>query len=280
MTTVDRRKVAALYDAGMPRNLIAKELSCSTSRVQQITAEMGHSGYNHNFFRPTARQRSILVGTLLGDGSLTRQGNVAMPMLRLEHSIKQADYLDWKAAELGSLFKSHKPIVRPHRVSGFGETRACYLHSRAHPWLLKWYDIFYPPPERKKLITPELLSYVDDLALAVWFMDDGSSCAASGSVYYQLIMGNMSMTEYKLAQDWLAGLGIQSTMSEGSGNYVKLYMRKTESWRLFERVGKYIPGPMQYKIKAGEWQTKNGRPLSEYEKRYDVYLPPKTMNEA
>ena len=39
-TTVDWRKVAALYDAGMPGSLIARELSCSTSRVQQITAEL------------------------------------------------------------------------------------------------------------------------------------------------------------------------------------------------------------------------------------------------
>ena len=40
-------------------------------------------------------QRSIVVGTLLGDGHLETQNQGRTYRLKIEHSIKQKDYTDW-----------------------------------------------------------------------------------------------------------------------------------------------------------------------------------------
>lgn len=46
----------------------------------------------------TQRQDAIILGTLLGDGCLERNGTHAR--LRLEHGISQKSYLLWKYEEL------------------------------------------------------------------------------------------------------------------------------------------------------------------------------------
>ena len=54
----------------------------------------------------TDRQRSIILGSLLGDASL-RKTNIN-PIFTCEHGIKQLEYCKWKAKELESLGKNEK----------------------------------------------------------------------------------------------------------------------------------------------------------------------------
>ena len=43
----------------------------------------------------TRRQREIIVGKLLGDGHLESMNNGRTYRLKIEHSLKQKEYVDW-----------------------------------------------------------------------------------------------------------------------------------------------------------------------------------------
>ena len=50
----------------------------------------------------TSRQREILVGLLLGDGHLEKQNAQGWARLKVEHSVRQIEYVTWKYSEWSS----------------------------------------------------------------------------------------------------------------------------------------------------------------------------------
>ena len=117
------------------------------------------------------QQKSVIIGSILGDGFLQKTGK-NNARLRLEHGIKQKEYLIWKYQILGNFFQN-KPIVLERKNPIFGKT---YQYIRAQSYssfeIGKFYRLFYP--EGRKII-PEQIKFLlkDPLSLAVWFMDDG-----------------------------------------------------------------------------------------------------------
>lgn len=119
----------------------------------------------------TDRQRSIILGSLLGDASL-RKTNIN-PIFTCEHGIKQLEYCKWKAEELKSLgakFSTSKRKTIDKRTGLYYESAICRLP--ANPAFLSIYSNLYI--DGRKTITPEYLKDFDELSLAVMFMDDGS----------------------------------------------------------------------------------------------------------
>lgn len=121
--------------------------------------------------KPTDRQLSIIVGSLLGDASL-RKTNIN-PIFTCEHGIKQLEYCRWKAKELeslGSKFSISKRKTIDKRTGLYYESAICRLS--ANPIFLPLYNNLYK--DGRKTITIEFLKDFDELSLAVMFMDDGS----------------------------------------------------------------------------------------------------------
>lgn len=129
--------------------------------------------------KPTNRQLSIIIGSLLGDSSL-RKTNIN-PFFTCEHGIKQVDYCKWKVKELSSLgakFFLRKRKTIDSRTGIYYESAICSLP--ANPEFLSIYNNLYI--NGKKTITKEILKYFDELSLAVMFMDDGSHHGQSISI--------------------------------------------------------------------------------------------------
>lgn len=121
--------------------------------------------------KPTDRQKSIIIGSLLGDASL-RKININ-PIFTCEHGIKQLEYCKWKAEELSSLgakFSISKRKTIDKRTGLYYESAICRLP--ANPEFLSIYNNLYI--DGRKTITKEYLKDFDELSLAVMFMDDGS----------------------------------------------------------------------------------------------------------
>lgn len=128
---------------------------------------------------PTKRQWSIIVGSLLGDASL-RKTNVN-PSYSCEHSMKQLDYCKWKYEELKSLnanFHICKRKTPDKRNGKLYESAVCRLPT--NPALSEIYNYFYDTGVKK--IVSEIFPYIDELALAVWFMDDGYKTTSSVAI--------------------------------------------------------------------------------------------------
>lgn len=117
----------------------------------------------------TPRQRDLLIGSLLGDGCLTATSSRSARFTE-SHSLKQADYTRWKASILTPFTTDIHPDVK--RVNG-REYKSLAFRTHSCPQLRPFYDLFYPPPSRKRRFPSTLVDLMTPFVLAVWFMDDG-----------------------------------------------------------------------------------------------------------
>ena len=110
-------------------------------------------------------QQSILIGSLLGDGTLRKASGKLNALFEVNHAIKQKDYVDWKYEQLKSYV-----LTGPKARKGNGMRIAYRFTTRSLPEFTEFYSKFY---NQNHKIIPDGLE-LDSLALAVWFMDDGS----------------------------------------------------------------------------------------------------------
>ncbi len=109
--------------------------------------------------------RSVIIGSLLGDGYLYPKGT-----LQIEHCLAHAEYTQWKYEKLRVISGKEPTIVKRYDTRTGKTYRSSRFFTKA---VLKDFRIaFYP--EKKKVIPSQLGDWLDHLALAVWFMDDGS----------------------------------------------------------------------------------------------------------
>ena len=113
-------------------------------------------------------QNAVIVGSLLGDGSMRCKTNA---LLEINHSSHQRSYVDWKYRHLAELVRTP-----PKARQGNGARIAYRFVTRSLPELTPYFRLFYGTG-RKRI--PEL--ELTELALAVWFMDDG--CRSRNAVY-------------------------------------------------------------------------------------------------
>jgi len=121
------------------------------------------------------RQRSIIVGTLLGDGHLETCDKGKTYRLKTEHSMEQKEYVDWLYKELKPLTRElPRARVRLQKLPQGTEIKAqSYGFTTYSLGALRFYgQQFY---KGKVKIIPKLISkLLDPISLAVWYLDDVS----------------------------------------------------------------------------------------------------------
>jgi recombination protein RecA len=110
------------------------------------------------------QQLQFVLGALMGDGALSpnvrdRSGT----RFRMGHGAKQVEYLDWKVSLLGNI--GHSRMVN---AKG-----AVFADFTPLPELAELHDAVYFG-NGKKHLSWEYLKSLTPLALAVWYMDDGT----------------------------------------------------------------------------------------------------------
>ncbi|WCF58479.1 hypothetical protein PhiCrAssBcn14_103 [Bacteroides phage PhiCrAssBcn14] len=188
--------------------------------------------------KPTNRQLSIIVGTLLGDASL-RKTNIN-PSFSCEHGIKQLEYCEWKAEELKSLgakFSTSKRKVIDKRTGIYYKSAICRLP--ANPELLPLYNNLYK--DGRKTITPEFLKDFDELSLAVMFMDDGYKLGKTIGIATNCF----SIEECSIFRDIIADkYGIHFNITKNNALYLPI-----RYYPLFEElVLPHMQKSMKYKL--------------------------------
>lgn len=182
----------------------------------------------------TADQKSVLIGSLLGDGYLdeTTMGY----SFRLHHGIKQKDYIDWKYQVLSNIVNS------PPKVYG---TRV-YFRTVSHPYLVNLRKLFYR--EDKSKVIPEnfLEKFLDPLSLAVWLMDDGTSEGRSQCV--KINSQSFSYTDNEIICKLLRSkFGLKVSINKDR-TYFRTRFHKESMPRLTEIVQPYFLPSFLYKL--------------------------------
>jgi hypothetical protein len=157
-------------------------------------------------------QRSVVIGSLLGDGAMRCKTNA---LLEFNHSAAQRSYVDWKYQQLAEL------VATPPKLRAGNEGRMAYRFvTRSVSAMTPYYKAFYGNG-RKEIPLIEL----DDLALAVWFMDDG--CRSRRAVYLntqQFDVKSQIRVIEMLQEQW----GLQATLNRDKTYYrVRLSVAST-----------------------------------------------------
>lgn len=124
----------------------------------------------------TEKDKSILIGLLLGDGYIDDKGRIC-----IEHCEKQKDYCIFKAKLLHSVcggkdIKVHE-YVRTRSIlkdkKQFKEnTFTTYSFKKQSKSFIPIRNMLYGE-NRKKVITPEIFKLLTLESIALWWMDDG-----------------------------------------------------------------------------------------------------------
>lgn len=183
----------------------------------------------------TSTQQAILVGSLLGDGTLRRQNNRLNALFEVNHCYKQKAYVDWKWQH----FQEH--ILSPPKARLGKGTRIAYrFTTRSLPLFTSYHTRFYS--KGKKYIPTDLR--IEPLSLAVWFMDDGTRIR---SAYY------FNTQQFTLPeQQFLQGLLLKTFGLNSALNRDKEYLRiriSTASSKIMKTIIEpYVVPCLQYKL--------------------------------
>lgn len=179
----------------------------------------------------TPEQHSLIVGTLLGDGSMRCKANA---LLEVNHSSRQREYVDWKYQVLGDL------VATPPRLRPTNGTRVAYRFvTRSLPTLTPYYRMFYATG-RKTVPDVE----ITPLALAVWLMDDGSR---SYRAVYLNTQQFKVVDQVRLIEMLDRQFSIVARLNRDK-SYYRLRIAIESVPRLRSLVGGYVLPEMAYKI--------------------------------
>lgn len=187
-----------------------------------------------------SQQQDIIIGTLLGDGFLERNGRNVR--LIFDHSSDQTLYVSWKGCFLSNF---HPTIKQKSRFDLRTDKyqKHTILRTRTSPELEKYYKIFYR--DRKKIIPENLQKLISKQSLAVWIMDDGykrNDCNA-------LRINSQSYTrnDHEIIISALRKFDIMANIQKHKENFVT-YIPSAYMAQLRKAVGPYMIKSMEYKI--------------------------------
>lgn len=189
---------------------------------------------------------TIIIGSLLGDGSMEKDGNGSRFAFYQEKS--NGEYLLWLHQSISSLgyCKPEIPIIQT-RLGSAGQLRYIYRFRTYTYSSFNWiYEEWYPKGSRK--IIPESIElYLSPTALAVWLMDDGTLYKNKG---LRFCTNSFTLKEVQYLQTILERKYAlcSSVHKTGIVNQYGLYIPKSSLGLLRSIVSPYIHPSMYYKI--------------------------------
>ena len=191
----------------------------------------------------TQLQKSVIIGSILGDGYLRIIPGRKDAFLEINHSIKAKEYVDWKYDALKDICQSPPT----ERESGQNGRKAYRFFTRQHPEITKLMNKFYK--FGRKIIPKDLK--LDPVILAVWFMDDGSK-ARKSDVY--LNTQQFSFLDQKRFLYLLRQMGLKARLNKDK-KYYRIRFLKESVPKLNQIIAPFIVESMKYKLSYDPVET-------------------------
>jgi len=209
-------------------------------------------------------QWQVILGGLMGDGTLTAAGHGLAARFRFAHGRRQAEYADWKAslfANIGTSRSVSATGVVAHDLPSLPELaelrRAVYLGG-------------------KKVLSEDYLKRLTPLSLAIWYTDDASFSVRAkglqqrtrdGSGRVEIVVeaiepGSRQRLVRYLGDTW----GIFPKLTSRAGKAI-LVFPKDETTKLHALIAPFVHPSMGYKL------------LPRYRGRFSVepvFVPPRS----
>lgn len=189
----------------------------------------------------------ILIGSLLGDGSMEKDGNGARFAFYQEKT--HGEYLLWLHRIISNLgyCKQEIPIIKTRKRIN-GEIRY-YFRFRTFTFSsFNWiYEEFYPKSLGRKVIPKILDQYLSPMALAIWIMDDGTLFKNKGLKFFT---NSFTLKEIQYLSILLKNkYSINSSIHKLTAvNQYNLYIPKSFLNNLIKIVKPHFHPSMYYKL--------------------------------
>ena len=190
----------------------------------------------------TERQRQILYGMLLGDGHLERQHGAQSARLKIEHSVAQRGYVAWKFAEWRDWVRTPpKERVRKNRLGTVSMNVG--FSTLSHIEFEEVRQRFYV--NRRKVVPKDL--GLTPLAMAVWFMDDGSRKSKQCRGVY-LNTQSFTTSEVELLRSVVRrDVGVDTTVRQQSDG-LQIYVPSSSMTVMVAFIQDEVLPSMRYKL--------------------------------
>lgn len=197
--------------------------------------------------------KNIIVGSFLGDGCIPKNYNGSKTnFLKVSHSIKQREYAEWKSSLLDGF--ATKPYIINRLVDG-KPYQAITFETKAHPFCNQLRACYI---DGNKQVKNWITSYIDPLALTIWYLDDGdlmwrNKTRKDGSKYKYIggsrislgILTDKSCRYLDIYMKATYGIDLHIKLE---GRYKRAYLNMENTIKLIEIVKDIVPDCMRYKI--------------------------------
>lgn len=197
-------------------------------------------------------QRQLILGSVLGDGSIESRNGVRASFV-VGHSVKQADYIDFKARILGQHLKRERSC---QPASGTIDDRSVIskrfgrIHSVYHSEIAELRKLTHCGGLRSP--NNIWLSQVDALGLAFFYFDNGTLAGRGNSYSARFIPPGMTHENASTIRRWLSekfelsGVIDHDKRRGESGYSIRLDSESTK--KLFELIAVYAPPSVAHKL--------------------------------
>ena len=211
--------------------------------LQGSTVGMKISSYTRSNTRLNVNQKSVFLGTLLGDAHLSLNKRSINASWVHSQALKNIQYSCHLFMELWNFCLSI-PGIKISMSSGI-KYPATVVFTRSYPFFTEFLNIFYV--NKIKVIPIEyLLLHLYSKALAYWIIDDGSKSTNGG---IRLHTESYTWVEvYKLAGLFHYLFDIKCSVQKTNNSRPLLYIHKSSINKLRHLVVPHILPMFRYKI--------------------------------
>jgi hypothetical protein len=192
----------------------------------------------------TEFQQAVLVGTLLGDGSIAKHGN--HHRLFVKHKAAHLALAAWKR----EVFEDFTSMPLHHFDQRLNDRLypCVQFVTRTNPIFSIWRDRFYR--DGRKVVPTNIADLLEPASVGVWFMDDGT--AERSGVSFQTHSFRTEETQL-LARSLHERYGLKTSLNRNKGAHV-VYVHGSSVTELAALIAPVMLPELAYKlVPRGTW---------------------------
>jgi hypothetical protein len=194
-------------------------------------------------------QREVLIGALLGDGTLHKGKNAVNVNFKYELTEKSKELVDCLYFIFQDLVGTPPRLQRRTRSGN-----SIWFCTYRLPELRHWQNIFYAldaQGNNVRRVPDQLHKWITPLSLAIWFMDDGNKGTEGGYYFHTqyFTLGEARKLQQILGKKFHLEVSVHYDEQRNTNRkYLSLYILKGSVAKFNTLVEPFILPCMQYKL--------------------------------
>lgn len=247
MKKINQEDFEKLWKDGKSDAEIAKFFGVKETTIRSYRTKGDNAGkfvqkqwFSQEEHKLSELQIQFILGSMLGDLSMSISNRSKNARINLVHSTKQKELFMKKVELLGDFMGSYKESSYFDKRTN-KEYYTLRGQSKVHEEITKLYNLFYF--NGLKIITEELLNKITHpIALAYWFMDDGTA-------YGYFATHGFSEKEVEMLIKWMGEKwNIKCTKQKNSTHFI-IHICASSRLNFEKLIFPYIIPSMYYKLK-------------------------------